>query len=177
MQWFFTNQTGHANQFFNFAHHWNCFFLPDLTGHVQHVTSMFLDFYRTHWKHLLFNRWLQSAGTPMQIIINMTKEMQLGMKGGDMQKHQVLLIFVIIIFRHDVLRSPPDLSKNGGFWWFLHQAMYVWIYHDLSIHSMYIFNIFNIFYPSWAPILDSGADPKSSKMDRKSWPQRFENKT
>ena len=38
---------------------------------------------------------------------------------------------------------------------------------DLSIHQ------------SWAPVLeDSGADPKSSKMDRKSWPQcRFENKT
>lgn len=163
MQWFFTNQTRHANQFFNFAHHWNWLLLPDLTGHVQHVTSMFLDFYRTHWKHLLFYRWLLSAGTTMQIIINMTKEMQIGMKGGDMQKHQVLLIFVIIIFRHDVLRSSPGLSSD--------------VCLDLSIHSMYIFNIFNVFYQSWAPILDSGADPKSSKMDRKSWPQRFENKT
>ena len=75
----------------------------------------------------------------MQIIINMTKEMQIGMKGGDMQKHQVLLIFVIIIFRHDVLRSPPGLSKKR-LRHFLHQVMYVWIYHDLSIHSMYIFN-------------------------------------
>ena len=168
MQWFFTNQTRHANQFFNFAHHWNWLFLPDLTGHVQHVTSMFLDFHRTHWKHLLFYRWLLSVGTTMQIIINMTKD-------WDAIRYER--------WRHAEASGPPHLRHHHlqawcsaqpawlvKKWWFLHQAMHVWIYHDLSIHSMYIFNIFNVFYPSWAPILDSGADPKSSKMDRKSWP-------